>query len=134
MSEPEETTEDTLASRIEAARQRSAAAAEDVARRARGVIEDHPVAAVAGGVVIGALIAAAFARRRRKPAPAEAAPAEGARISRLATIAGQIALTAAKSLAETGKDGAERAQHGADAVGKAASDTLSALIARFTKH
>ena len=132
MSEPEE----TLASRIEAARQRSTAAAEDVARRARGVIEDHPVAAVAGGVVIGALIAAAFARRRRNKGPAEAAPAETASplIGRIGAVAGQIALNAAKSLAETGKDGAGRAQHGADVVGKAASETLSALIARFTKH
>ena len=132
MSEPEE----TLASRIEAARQRSTAAAEDVARRARGVIEDHPVAAVAGGVVIGALIAAAFARRRRNKAPTEAAPAEAASplIGRIGAVAGQIALNAAKSLAETGKDGAGRAQHGADGVGKAASETLSALIARFTKH
>lgn len=131
MSEPEE----TLADRIEAARQRSTAAAEDVARRARGVIEDHPVAAVAGGVVIGALIAAAFARRRRKAqAEAEAHPDEPALIGRIGAIAGQIALSAAKSLAETGKDGAGRAQHGADVVGKAASETLSALIARFTQR
>ena len=129
-------TEETLADRIEAARQRSTAAAEDVARRARGVIEDHPVAAVAGGVVIGALIAAAFARRRRNKAPVEAAPAEAGSplVGRIATLAGQIALNAAKSLAETSKDGAGRAQHGADVVGKAASETLSALIARFTKR
>ena len=79
---------------------------------------------------------AAFARRRRNKAPTEAAPAEAASplIGRIGAVAGQIALNAAKSLAETGKDGAGRAQHGADVVGKAASETLSALIARFTKH
>lgn len=128
-------TEDTLATRIEAARQRSLAAAESAAQRARGVIEDHPVAAVAGGVVIGALIAGLLVRRKRKPTKTvPEAASEPALIGRIASIAGQIALTAAKTLAETGKDGADCAQHGADALGKAASETLTSLLARFTRH
>lgn len=136
MSEPE----NTLADRVETAHQRSLAAADSATKRARSVIEDHPVAAVAGGVVIGALIASLLTRRKHAKADEAAAPAESepAIFGRIAAIASQIALSAAQSLAEAGKEGADRAQHGADAakdaIGKVANDTLATLIARFTRR
>ncbi len=87
----------SLADRIEAARERSATLASTTANRARTFVHDHPAATVAGGIVIGALIAGVLSRhrwRKAQPATAQVAAtnATANRISRLATVAAELAL------------------------------------------
>ncbi len=132
---PESPAEADLAQRIEQARLRSTQLAADTARRAGDFVRDHPVATVAGGIAVGALVAGLLARRKaRKPAPVAGAAAQAdvtktgaatdaaaARIARLATIGTDIALRYITRAAKAGKDGAERIEdeigsHSADAA------------------
>jgi hypothetical protein len=109
------TVEPALAERIERARVRSAELAASASTRAREFVHDHPVASVAGGIVLGALVAGALSRLRPRPVPvtlvdkAESTLEEaGARLSRLAALGAELALTYAARAASAGKDGAEK--------------------------
>jgi hypothetical protein len=100
-----------LAERLDAAHKRSNAFAASAANKAREFVHDHPVASVAGGIVIGALIAGTLTRLRpRKPAELgetveAAAAATTARLTRLAALGAELALAYATRAASTGKDG-----------------------------
>lgn len=95
-----------LADRIEAARERSTALAANASSKAREFVHDHPVASVAGGIVVGALIAGVLTRRRQaKAAPAADALPSPARLARLAGLGAELALAYASRAASSGKDG-----------------------------
>jgi len=102
-----------LAERLDAARERSEALAASASNKAREFVHDHPVASVAGGIVVGALIAGLLASRRRTPATvaersATAITAGTERLSRLAALGAELALAYAARAASTGKDGVEK--------------------------
>jgi len=100
-----------LAERLEAARERSNALAASAANKAREFVRENPAASVAGGIVIGALIAGLLTRQAtRKPADsvhegAEAVDGGAVRLARLAALGAELALAYAARAASTGKDG-----------------------------
>ena len=102
--------DNTLADRLDAARERSEAMASSASQKAREFIHDHPVASIAGGIAIGALIAGLFAQRRRPTtyaqAGASAIDAGTARLGKLATLGAELALAYVAKAASAGKDGA----------------------------
>jgi hypothetical protein len=74
----------------------------------KGLIEQHPVAVLAGGILIGALIASALPRRR-PAAPAKAAASNfGKQASRLAAIGAQMATAYAARAVQAGREGGEK--------------------------
>ena len=122
MTEPEKTLEtfsDTvesalepsLSERIEAARERSNELASTATKSARDFVHDHPVATIAGGIAIGALIAGAFASRlpRKTASAAKAAGSDidviSDRLSHLASLGADLALAYVARAAVAGKDG-----------------------------
>lgn len=120
-----------LRERIEAGKERSAAFAQDAAGKARALVEEHPVAALAGGILLGALVASALptrpSRKLRK------------RASKLATLGAEMALAYAARAAEAGKDGVgkleelggslgEKIGEGGSEARKRAGDLAEALI------
>ena len=104
-------TETTLAERLEEARERSGELAANASTKAREFIHDHPVASVAGGIVLGALLAGVLARPMRRSASADVGRAEAVgnaaaeRIARMAAIGAELALAYATSAASAGKTG-----------------------------
>jgi broad specificity phosphatase PhoE len=111
MTEPES----PLARRIADARARS----EDLASRTRDFVGEHPVATVAGGIVIGALIAGLLSRR--KPIARARAEATSARVSRLATLGSELALAWLARAAAASRDQVDHlGERGADAGHKVA--------------
>ena len=79
----------------------------------KGLIEQHPIAMLAGGILIGALIASALPRgKARAPArsgsPANAAGALGKQATRLAAMGAQLAAAYAARAAQAGREGTER--------------------------
>lgn len=107
-----------LRDKIEAAKVRSAEMAGSSARKARDFVEEHPVAVVAGGLVLGALIAGAFARSRRQDKTASGVIADGsAKLSKLAAIGAELAMAYAAKAAEAGKDGVGRLEDLGGTVG-----------------
>lgn len=101
----------TLAERVEAARERSASLAASASNKAREFVHDHPVASVAGGIVVGAMIAGLLTRRKPRNLE-ERAAATTARLSRLAALGAELALAYAARAASTGKDGVGRIEEG----------------------
>jgi ElaB/YqjD/DUF883 family membrane-anchored ribosome-binding protein len=103
--------EPTLAERIEAARVRSNELASTATKSARDFVHDHPVATIAGGIAIGALIAGAFATRlpRRTASAAKAAGNDvdviSERLSHLASVGADLALAYVARAASASKDG-----------------------------
>lgn len=136
-----------LAERIETARSRSVELAETASTRAREFAQDHPVATIAGGIVIGALIAGALgARSRRTPAASETLDTAAARLGKLATLGAEIALTyaarateaggealreGASHLSATGSEAGERASELAEAAFSATREAGETLIRRL---
>jgi hypothetical protein len=121
MTEPDKTpdtpvSDKNLAERIEAARARSNELAANATNRAREFVHEHPVATIAGGIAVGALIAGALAqRKKRKAVPAADTPdtatdndATIARLTRLAALGADLALAYAARAASAGKDGVSR--------------------------
>lgn len=104
------------------------------ATRANEIIQEHPVAAVAGAVVAGAIIAWAFPRSRAvmKALPGLAVTAG----SRIAEAAAAARIAAAEG-ADTVKDTLENAREGASDVvasarESAASADITGKVARLT--
>jgi len=115
MTDPATPPETPLARRIEAARARS----EDLASRTREFVGEHPVATVAGGIVVGALIAGLLSRRR--PVARARAEATAARMSRLATLGSELALAWLARAASAGRDQVDHlGERGAEAGHKVA--------------
>lgn len=116
----------TLRERIEVASERSAAAAADSARKARDFVEEHPVAVVAGGLVLGALLAGAVARSRRKRPTAADAVAEGASsMGKLAALGAELAMAYAARAAHAGKEGLGALEDIGSTVGETLGETGS---------
>lgn len=148
----------TLAERIEAARLRSNDLATNAANRAREFAHEHPVATMAGGIAVGALIAGALARRKKRKAAAatptvatpEATPPEAMnadalnadamneRLTRLAALGADLALRYATRAAAAGKDGVgrieerigERLGH-LEGVGEKGAGVAEAVLAKL---
>lgn len=103
--------EPTLAERVEAARVRSNELANTATKSARDFVHDHPVATIAGGIAIGALIAGAFARSlpSKTSSTAKKAGADvdaiSARLSHLASLGADLAMAYAARAAAASKDG-----------------------------
>lgn len=108
-------TEDTatrLRERLDAAKAR------DIARSGvetvKGVIEEHPVAALAGGILIGALIARMIPRSPVK----KASKGAGA----LAALGAELAMAYATKAAEKGREGVHKLEDIGGAVGEKLGD------------
>lgn len=93
----ETTPEPSLADRIAAARDRSTA----LASRTRDFVQAHPVASLAGGIAMGALLAGVLTRRKASTATERG----NARMMRLAAIGAELALNYAARAANASRDG-----------------------------
>ena len=78
----------------------------------KGLIEQHPVAMLAGGILIGALIASALPRGKSRAqggtlarTPAKMTSALGTEAARLAAMGAQMAVAYAARAAQAGRDG-----------------------------
>jgi hypothetical protein len=97
----------------------------------RQIVEQHPLAALAGGIALG-LVVGKLASGRRKPVPRNAfadlaAPIEqaaaglGKKTSALASLAADVALAYAAKAADAGREGVHKLEDiGSDAGGKLA--------------
>jgi hypothetical protein len=97
----------TLSDRLEQARERSNELAATATSRTREFVHDHPVASVAGGIVVGALIAGLLSRRKPvTPTKAVEAmtDAAAARLTKIGAIAAELALAYAARAASVSKD------------------------------
>lgn len=103
---PLEDTLDTAADH--AAEVASAEAAGKTGPSVKGLIEQHPVAVLAGGILIGALIASAIPRRRPASSAKAAASTFGKQASRLAAIGAQMATAYAARAVLAGREGSEK--------------------------
>jgi len=74
----------------------------------KGLIEQHPVAVLAGGILIGALIASALPRRKPDASAKAAAGTLGKQASRLAAMGAQLATTYAARAMQAGREGSEK--------------------------
>jgi hypothetical protein len=100
-----------LRDRIDAAKARNAA--QSAIDSSRKVIEEHPIAALAGGILIGALIARALPRSvARTPARKF-----GKSALSLATVASELAIAYAAKAAEAGRGGVDRLEDLGGSVG-----------------
>lgn len=79
----------------------------------KGLIEEHPVASLAAGILLGALIARAIPSRKRSTL--------GKKALGLATLAGKLATDYAAKAAEAGREGIQKAE----AIGGSVSEKLS---------
>lgn len=117
---------ETLREKVEAASHRLAertAAAKPV-QTVKGLIEEHPVASVAAGILLGALVASALPSVRRRPATVEKATS-GLRTSAgaLASVAGKLALDYASKAREAGREGLHKVEEVGGRVGHKIADT-----------
>ena len=135
-----------LKSKIEAAEQRNAERsfgerARDAAEEATSFVKEHPLATVAGGIVIGAIIASIVpgpGKRMRKKASARGALVAGA-LTDLAIKYGAEILEGATKAAKTGQDRlgdlgetlCESAREASRSARKTARGTLGDLRSRF---
>lgn len=135
-----------LKSKIEAAEQRNADRtlgdrAREAAEGATSFVKDHPFATIAGGVVLGALIASIVpgpGKRMRKKAGAKGALVAGT-LADLAIKYGTEFLESATQAAKTGQDRlgdlgetiGETARGASRSARKGASSTLGELRSRF---
>lgn len=110
-----------LRERIDAAKARGADVAGDAARKAKDLVHEHPMAAVAGGLVLGALVAGALSRRKRRAAPALLVDAPS-KLGKLATLGAELAIAYAAKAAEAGKDGVHKLEDIGGTVGEKLSE------------
>jgi hypothetical protein len=107
-----------LRERIEAAKNRGADVAADTARKAKDLVHEHPMAAVAGGLVLGALVAGALSRRARRKTSASLIADAPSKLGKLAALGAEIALAYAAKAAEAGKDGVHKLEDIGGTVGE----------------
>jgi hypothetical protein len=93
-------------------------AADGPMQAVKGLIEQHPMAMLAGGILIGALIASALPRGKTR-APAKAANTFGKQATRLAAMGAQLATAYAARAAQAGREGTEKLED----LGEIISDT-----------
>ena len=98
-----------LREKIDAAKARTAEIAGDSAKTVKTLVEEHPVAMMAGGILLGALIARAIPRAQKKKA--------SKRLSSLAALGTELALASAAKAAEAGKDGVHKLEDIGGSVG-----------------
>ncbi|MFN3423238.1 MULTISPECIES: hypothetical protein [Novosphingobium] len=93
----------------------------------KGVVEEHPVASVAAGLLVGALIASALPplrRRMDKAASQTTSRTEGAvdglrrSAAGLVSVAGKFALDYAAKAREAGREGLNKAESAGEALGE----------------
>lgn len=92
------------------------------AETVKGLVEEHPVAALAGGILLGALIARALPRGS-KTRKAEAKLS--GRAAKLAALGAEIAVAYAAKAAEKGRDGVHRLEDIGGSVGGKIGDGAS---------
>lgn len=129
-----------LREKIDEARERGAEIADTAAQKARDFVHEHPVATVAGGIVLGALVAGALTRRRAATpqsaatraaqAVTQAASPVAGHLARLATVGAELALAYAARAADKGKEGVGKLED----VGEAVSERLSEGSAEARKQ
>ena len=110
----DDTAGEDLRSRIEAAKERTARLAGDSAEAVRGVIQDHPLAVVAGGIALGVLIGRLLPTRKE---PRSLTGALGKRAAELATLGAELAIAYASKAAEAGREGAEKLEDAGATLG-----------------
>lgn len=93
----------------------------------KGLVEEHPVASVAAGLLVGALIATALPPMRRRVGKVAAQTASHAGTSvdglrrgaaGLVSVAGKLALDYAAKAREAGREGLHKAETASEALGE----------------
>lgn len=124
-------TNQRLRERIATAKARSAELADDATSRAREFVHDHPVAAVAGGIAVGALVAAAFSRRAARRKGAAALPRKlittvvPGPLGKIAAAGADLAVHLATRVAEDSRAGIAAATKTAEAAGRKTGEKVS---------
>lgn len=112
---------ETLRDKVDAAKARLAARTESSKsiQAVKGLIEEHPVASVAAGILLGALVARALPRLGGKSDAAKDA-AGGLRKSAagLASVAGKLAIDYATRARDAGRDGLHKVEEVSETVGE----------------
>lgn len=115
----------TLREKVDAARNRlveRTAAAKPV-QTVKGLIEEHPVASLAAGILLGALIAKALPSRSASSAKVEEATKSLRKSAAgLATVAGKMALDYATRARDLGREGLHKAEDVGSTVGGKLAD------------
>ena len=110
-----------LRSRLDAARERTARLTRASTEAAREVVEAHPFAAVAGGILLGVLVGKALSGRRSAPTTANSL---GKRASALATLGAELATAYLARAADAGRESAGKLEDvGQSLGGKLANGT-----------
>lgn len=117
-------TDQTLTERVEAARVRSEEFAATASSRAREFVHEHPVASIAGGIVVGALVAGVLSRRsgHKVTINTPLTDAAAARLNRMAALGAEMVLAYAARAATAGKDGAEQISEKSTEAGHKVAD------------
>ncbi|WP_225207169.1 hypothetical protein [Novosphingobium huizhouense] len=116
-----EETASRLRDRLDAAKARDAA--RSGVETVKGLIEEHPVAALAGGILVGAIVARMLPRGSKSAA--EPVKKAGKSASALAALGAEIALAYAAKAAEKGRDGVHKLEDIGGTVGEKLGDGAS---------
>lgn len=116
---------ETLRDKVDAARHRLAdrtANARPV-QTVKGLIEEHPVASVAAGILLGALVAKALPSfGKRSTAADDATSSLRKSAAGLATVAGKLALDYATRARDAGREGLHKVEEVGGSVGSKIAD------------
>lgn len=120
---------ETLREKVDSAKARLAerTAASKSVQQVKGLIEEHPVATVAAGILLGALVAKALPSARRGGSKAKRSAEEAAgsllnSASGLAAVAGKLAIDYATRARDAGRDGLHKVEEVGGSVGGKLAD------------
>ncbi|MFN3456085.1 MAG: hypothetical protein ACK4Z8_00750 [Novosphingobium sp.] len=121
---------ETLRDKVDAAKSRLAerTAGSKSVQTVKGLIEEHPVASVAAGILLGALVAKALPPIGRSGGKAKAAAGDAANSLRksasgLAAVAGKLAVDYAMRARDAGRDGLNKVEEVSGTVGEKIADS-----------
>jgi hypothetical protein len=112
---------ETLRDKVDAAKARLAARTESSksVQAVKGLIEEHPVASVAAGILLGALVARALPRMTGKRTATEDATGSLRKSAAgLASVAGKLAIDYATRAREAGREGLHKVEEVSEVVGE----------------
>lgn len=120
---------ETLREKVDAAKSRLAerTASSKSVQTVKGLIEEHPVASVAAGILLGALVAKALpsvgrSSNKAKGAAEDATSSLRKSASGLAAVAGKLAIDYATRAREAGRDGLHKVEELSGTVGERIAD------------
>lgn len=121
----------TLRDKVDAAKNRLAERTANArpVETVKGLIEEHPVASLAAGLLLGALIAKAIPSTRKRVASAQLSRSAAG----LATIAGKFIADYAARAADAGRDRLHKADEVRGAVGSKLADVGGTVTGRIAE-